>query len=523
VKTITNRFRFSLRRWIYRGVIGLAVATTATLGADHFHKVTVRSMAIFEDPEGAIDFENDASALDRVGPWVPVAGSNLNLGYGAEHFFVRLVLLAPPDISREWVLSLASSDIDSVEFYITRPGKTGRWERSGNFAAPEDKAIDAAEPAFPLILEPGRETTAYLRIRSDSYKKFPIEVYTVDEFESQKIWHNSYHILFLMIGLALVCYNLYAFARTREIFRLWVALFIVLNTIALWSGYGNAHNIGWPTYPVWRNQIHYFLCSLALIFAAQVTRYFAGSRARERAANITGIAATIASPLLLADLSAHGRILVYTAVFSLAAPLLIGASIDMKRNFRGNRIGWAWAVYFLFGSMGLLFFNGVLPFHRIFLYGGAFALPLTGLLLTPRISIRAITRETKDPTMTGKYSKSKLQGVDVEAVVDRLNRLMGEEKIFTDSDLRMEDLAKRLSIAPYHLSEILNNVLNINYAAYVNRYRVEEVQRLLVVHPELNVLTAAFQAGFDTKSNFNRVFKAMVGATPVEYRRKNAS
>ncbi|MEQ9364841.1 MAG: helix-turn-helix domain-containing protein [Leptospirales bacterium] len=150
---------------------------------------------------------------------------------------------------------------------------------------------------------------------------------------------------------------------------------------------------------------------------------------------------------------------------------------------------------------------------------------MTAFLLTPRITVsEGIREQTEDgATPTRKYSKSKLQGVDVDAVVERLQRLMREEKIFTDSELRMEDIANRLSIAPYHLSEILNNVLNVNYAAYMNRHRVEEVQRLLIQHPELNVLTAAFQAGFDTKSNFNRVFKSMVGATPVQYRRMHSN
>ncbi|MEQ9364840.1 MAG: 7TM-DISM domain-containing protein [Leptospirales bacterium] len=298
-------------------------------------------MAVFEDSGNTFTFDDSVSGLDQAGPWIPVKGSTLDLGYSNTHFFIRMVLLAPPDISYAWVLSLASSDIDSVEFYIPRPGGVGRWERSGNFTSPEDKEIDAAEPAFPLILEPGRPTTAYLRIRSDSYKKFPIEVYTVKEFEDQKIAHTSYHALFLLVGFSLLFYNLYAFARTRQIWRLWVALFIVLNTIALWSGYGNAHTIGWPTYPVWRNQIHYFLCSLGLIFAAQVVRNIAGGRMRERAANITGITATIASLVLLADLSAHGRVLVYTVLFSFAAPLLIAASFQPHKGFRRNRVAWA--------------------------------------------------------------------------------------------------------------------------------------------------------------------------------------
>lgn len=515
--SVANKFN-----GLYWAAILVAILIPDAAYADHFHQVTVRSVATYESSGSPESDVANSATFDQSGPWIPVEGDTLDLGYRNSYFLVKVTLFAPPDISGEWVLSLASSDLDSVEFLIPRSEENDRWERSGNFASHAEKSIDSAEPAFPLSLEPGRETTAYLRIRSDSYKKFPIELYTIDEFRTRQTLHNSYHAVFLLIGFLLLSYNLYAFARTRELFRLWVALFIVLNTIALWSGYGNAHKIGWPTYPVWRNQIHYFLCSLALIFAAQITRSFVQGRLRERTANFAGIAATVASPVLLANISAHGRVSLYTLIFLVAALSLIGASMNARKPFVFNRIVWAWILFFVFGSLSLLFVHGYLPFHRFILYGGAFALPLTGLLLTPRISAPTDSQESGDVRPAAKYSKSKLQGVNVAEVVERLQTLMREDKVYTDSELRMDDLANQLSIAPYHLSEILNNVLDINYATYINRHRVEEVKRLLVEKPELNVLTVALNAGFDTKSNFNRVFKDMVGSSPRDFRRTNA-
>ena len=56
----------------------------------------------------------------------------------------------------------------------------------------------------------------------------------------------------------------------------------------------------------------------------------------------------------------------------------------------------------------------------------------------------------------------------------------------------------------------------------MNGYRVEEAKRLLVDPRNQNytILSVGFEAGFNSKTTFNTVFKKFTGFTPTEFREK---
>jgi AraC-like DNA-binding protein len=110
---------------------------------------------------------------------------------------------------------------------------------------------------------------------------------------------------------------------------------------------------------------------------------------------------------------------------------------------------------------------------------------------------------------------------------DLLNRLllyMSEKKPYLDSELTLSNLAKDLNISRSQLSILINEGTGDNFYDFVNKYRVEEVKRLLT-DPNVknyNLLGIALEAGFKSKSTFNLIFKRFTGLTPTEYR-KNLS
>ena len=71
------------------------------------------------------------------------------------------------------------------------------------------------------------------------------------------------------------------------------------------------------------------------------------------------------------------------------------------------------------------------------------------------------------------------------------------------------------------LTQALNEVLQTKFNDYVNAFRITEVQALLL-RPEKskhNLLTLAFEAGFNSKSSFNTAFKKHTGLTPTQFRK----
>lgn len=119
-----------------------------------------------------------------------------------------------------------------------------------------------------------------------------------------------------------------------------------------------------------------------------------------------------------------------------------------------------------------------------------------------------------------KYEKSGLSPEDANHYSRQLLRLMDEEHLFIDGSLTLGKLAERLSISPHNLSEVINTQLQKNFYDFVNYYRVEQVKKDLVdsAKQHLNILSLAFDAGFNSKTAFNTIFKDLTGYTPSEYK-----
>jgi AraC-like DNA-binding protein len=108
-----------------------------------------------------------------------------------------------------------------------------------------------------------------------------------------------------------------------------------------------------------------------------------------------------------------------------------------------------------------------------------------------------------------KYAKSGLNDDTARELHQKLQTLMEKEKLYLEAELTLSDLAKNLDIHPNYLSQIINEIEGVNFYDYINRLRVEEFKRLVVL-PEsqkFTLLAVAYECGFNSKSAFNRVFK----------------
>jgi AraC-like DNA-binding protein len=84
-------------------------------------------------------------------------------------------------------------------------------------------------------------------------------------------------------------------------------------------------------------------------------------------------------------------------------------------------------------------------------------------------------------------------------------------------ELSLRRVAKAVNIHPNYLSEKFKQVTGINFVEYVARIRFEKACRLL--HDgDMRISDIAFAAGFQSLSQFNRVFKRLSGKSPTQFR-----
>jgi AraC-like DNA-binding protein len=87
-----------------------------------------------------------------------------------------------------------------------------------------------------------------------------------------------------------------------------------------------------------------------------------------------------------------------------------------------------------------------------------------------------------------------------------------------DEKLSVTDLAGQASLTVDHFIRLFRQQLNVTPLDYINRKKIEKAQLMLVINNSL-IKDIAYSLAFDNISYFNRIFKSLVGQTPVEYRR----
>jgi len=85
------------------------------------------------------------------------------------------------------------------------------------------------------------------------------------------------------------------------------------------------------------------------------------------------------------------------------------------------------------------------------------------------------------------------------------------------NDLSLRRVAKAVNLNAAYLSEKFRGVAGERFVDYIARTRFEQARRLLR-NSNLSVKTAAFESGFQSLSQFNRVFEKLSGKSPTMYR-----
>ncbi|MBN2174100.1 MAG: AraC family transcriptional regulator [Bacteroidales bacterium] len=119
-----------------------------------------------------------------------------------------------------------------------------------------------------------------------------------------------------------------------------------------------------------------------------------------------------------------------------------------------------------------------------------------------------------------KYQKSTLSEHNKEMILSKIKLEMEGRKYFTNNLASLSGLAKQINESSHHVSQVINELLNMNFFELLAKYRVEEAKRIILADKgkRITIEELAEQVGYNSKSAFNNAFKKLTSQTPSEFR-----
>ncbi|MEM7656976.1 MAG: helix-turn-helix domain-containing protein [Bacteroidota bacterium] len=183
--------------------------------------------------------------------------------------------------------------------------------------------------------------------------------------------------------------------------------------------------------------------------------------------------------------------------------LVLTLGISLSWLFQGLN-AWGFTIFFTQNWWEYFFF-------AILLY----AISIPGFHQTEVAHLNFEPRERPDELETD----PSLEAADLRKGKQQLDTAMREGAYFLNPKLSLAELSREIGMPSAQLSQIINAGFDKNFNQFVNTYRVEAFQQM-VMDPKqahLSFLAIALDCGFNSKATFNRVFKQMTGLSPREY------
>jgi AraC-like DNA-binding protein len=88
-----------------------------------------------------------------------------------------------------------------------------------------------------------------------------------------------------------------------------------------------------------------------------------------------------------------------------------------------------------------------------------------------------------------------------------------------DEELSLRQVAGAVNTSAFYFCKMFKQTTGLTFTDYLARVRIEKVKNLLI-NPHKRISEAAYEAGFQSLSQFNRVFRKIVGESPTTWRDK---
>jgi len=208
---------------------------------------------------------------------------------------------------------------------------------------------------------------------------------------------------------------------------------------------------------------------------------------------------------------------------------------DVSLNWL-NRFVWAlatvWVGFIIFEVVGGRLYTAPVAESGMYLaflvfvgsisYLGLYGLRQQTIFLDPipesvREPLPVAEEKNLPATPTSRESSS-----ESAAALAQLLRVMQDEEPHRRPRLTISELAELCGMPAHQLSRLLNEALGQHFFDFINEYRIDTFKELATDpgNASYTLLSLAYEAGFNSKSTFNAIFKKSTGMTPSAYLRQ---
>lgn len=99
-------------------------------------------------------------------------------------------------------------------------------------------------------------------------------------------------------------------------------------------------------------------------------------------------------------------------------------------------------------------------------------------------------------------------------LVHRAREYIGKHKM---EPLSLSAVAKAAGASVFHFCKVFRKSTGLKFTDYVARIRLEDA-RTELLNPNRRISEVAYEVGFQSLTQFNRMFKRVFGQSPTEFR-----
>ncbi|MCE6991942.1 7TM diverse intracellular signaling domain-containing protein [Dyadobacter sp. CY323] len=230
-----------------------------------------RKMLILEDKTNALSF---SEILERKMRFRPVDQDILNVGPTRSTYWIYFRV--ENRTSREWFLHVGTPFMKEAELF--QQTKTGHYKKAFESSARpfSERNIKTNQLIFPLRLNAGDTAACYLRVRSNSIIRVPLEIASMQHIYEQNQVADVVSGFYFGLIAALIIYNLFVFISIRERTYLYYVVYVLF--VAFNIGYIKGYFLQFivPNFPAANHSN--FSGAIAFTFAILFTDSFLNTR-----------------------------------------------------------------------------------------------------------------------------------------------------------------------------------------------------------------------------------------------------